>query len=59
MYVCMYEKMPPTRLLALSVSIVCWLGWVSRQKSGDNYSWEKIKEAFEFGRNASLAGETF
>lgn len=54
-----YEKMPPSRLLALTVTIVSWLGWVSHQKRGDVYNWEKIKESFEFGRNASLAGEIF
>jgi hypothetical protein len=54
-----YEKMPPSRVLALTVTIVSWLGWVSHEKCGDDYNWEKIREAFEFGRNASLAGEIF
>lgn len=54
-----YEKMPPSRLLALTVSIVSWLGWISHQKCGDIYNWKRISESFEFGRNASLANETF
>jgi hypothetical protein len=33
-----YETMPPPRLLALAVSIVSWLGWVSHQKKGDIYN---------------------
>jgi hypothetical protein len=53
----LYEKMPPSRLLALSISVVSWLGWVSHQKRGDIYNWEKIKEAFNYGRNLSLAEE--
>jgi hypothetical protein len=49
--------MPPSRLLALSIPVVAWLGWVSHQKRGDIYNWEKIKEAFDYGRNLSLSGE--
>jgi hypothetical protein len=54
-----YETMPPSRLLALTLPVISWLGWISHQKNGDIYNWDKIKESFEFGRNASLAGETF
>ncbi|MFZ0512104.1 MAG: hypothetical protein WAM14_10905, partial [Candidatus Nitrosopolaris sp.] len=54
-----YETMPPSRLLALTISIISWLGWASHQKCGDVYNWKKIRESFEFGRNLSSAGVIF
>lgn len=30
-----FEAAPPTRLLALALACVAWLGWVMREKHGD------------------------
>lgn len=52
-----YQEMPPTRVLSLVVPLSAWLGWVSHQKNGDMYVSQKIKTAFEYGRNLSIRGE--
>jgi hypothetical protein len=46
------------RTLSLVVPLTAWLGWVSHQKNGDGYVLQKIAEAFEYGRNLSIGGET-
>ena len=52
-----YERMPPMRILALSISLLSWLGWISEEKYLAPYAWRKISEAFDYGKNLSIKGE--
>ena len=45
-----YERMPPMRILALSISLLSWLGWISEEKYFSRYAWQKISEAFDYGK---------
>jgi len=43
-----YQSMPPMRILALCISLLPWLGWISEEKYLAEYSWQKIREAFDY-----------
>ena len=49
-----YEEAPPMRLLALTVVLSAWIGWVMTEKQGHPYSWNKIEEAYNYGRQLSI-----
>lgn len=49
-----FEEAPPMRLLALTNILSTWLGWVMNEKQGHTYSWQKIEEAYRFGRELSI-----
>jgi hypothetical protein len=53
-----YEEAPPTRLLALNIVISAWLGWVMSEKGGHPYSWQKIEEAYNYGKQLSAEKQT-
>ena len=53
------EEAPPTRLLALSLVINYWLGWVNNEKNMDASipqpfkAWDRIHDAYMAGRHHS------
>jgi hypothetical protein len=57
------EKAPPTRILALSLVINYWLGWVNHEKNMDASipqpfnAFSRIQQAYIEGRQLSLNGE--
>ncbi|HET7644306.1 MAG TPA: hypothetical protein VFK40_12415, partial [Nitrososphaeraceae archaeon] len=53
-----YEEAPPTRLWALSIVLNAWLGWIANEKGFHQNCWQKIDEAFNFGRRLSINKET-
>ena len=53
-----YAEAPPARLLALNVALRAWIGWVMSEKGGYPYSWQKIEEAYNYGRCLSAEKQT-
>lgn len=54
------EEAPPTRLLALSVVINYWLGWVGNEKGLNSppiSAWQRIQDAYQAGKELSEKGE--
>jgi hypothetical protein len=58
-YMLQFKKAPPTRLLALEISLAAWLGWITQDKNPDlvDKSWDKIKEAYRFGVDLRKKGD--
>jgi hypothetical protein len=52
-----YEEAPPMRLLALTIVLSAWIGWIMNEKGGHLNSWQKIEEAYNYGRQLSLDKE--
>jgi hypothetical protein len=59
------HEAPPTRLLALQIAVASWLGWIMREKHGENGRllstsdcWKRIEEAYSYGIQLSRNGET-
>ena len=56
---------PPTRLLALEIALASWLGWIMREKHGEEEDkllstkdcWKRIEEAYSYGVQLSRNGE--
>jgi hypothetical protein len=53
-----YEEAPPTILLALTIATSAWLGWITSEKGGHPYSWQKIEEAYNYGERLSAEKRT-
>ena len=53
-----YEEAPPMRLWALDILLSAWLGWVMSEKGFHPDSWQKIEEAYNYGRQLSIDKET-
>jgi hypothetical protein len=51
-----YEQAPPTRLLALSLILNYWLGWLNNEKHHDDEpvnAWNRLQDAYMAGRGLS------
>ncbi len=53
-----YEEAPPIRLFALNIALSAWIGWVMSEKRGHPYNWQKIEEAYNYGRRLSADKQT-
>ena len=58
------HEAPPTRLLALEIVLASWLGWIMREKHGEDNRllsasdcWTRIEEAYLCGIELSRRGE--
>jgi len=59
------HEAPPTRLLALAIALASWLGWVMREKHGEEADralstkdcWRRIEAAYLYGVELSWKGE--
>lgn len=56
------HEAPPTRLLALAITLAPWLGWIMHQKHGEEgpFStldcWQRIEAAYQYGVAFSKKG---
>jgi hypothetical protein len=53
-----YEEAPPMRIWALAIALTAWIGWVMNEKGGHPYSWQKIEEAYNYGKQLSIDKQT-
>ena len=58
------HEAPPTRVLALVITLAAWLGWIMREKHGEGDAklsapdcLQRIQTAYDWGVNLSRRGE--
>lgn len=53
------KKAPPSRLLALEISLAAWIGWVIQDKNPELLGafWRRIEEAYSFGVELRKSGD--
>ena len=58
------HEAPPTRVLALVIVLVTWLGWIMREKHGERDAklsasdcWQRIQTAYDWGVDLSRKGQ--
>jgi hypothetical protein len=58
-YCLQYKKAPPTRLLALEISLTAWIGWIFQDKNPElvDEFWKKIEEAHRSGVELRKSGD--